>query len=53
MNPVTAILIGAGARGQIYARYAPGASRRTSDHSRGGTKGGPARFDVPRLRYPR
>ena len=22
MNPVTAILIGAGARGQIYARYA-------------------------------
>ena len=46
MNQVTAILIGAGARGQIYARYA-------QDHSRGGTKGGPARFDVPRLRYPR
>ena len=53
MNPVTAILIGAGARGQIYARYAQEHPEELRIIAVAEPKGGPARFDVPRLRYPR
>lgn len=52
MNQVTAILIGAGARGQIYARYAQEHPEELRIIAVAEPKAD-RRFDVPCLRYPR